>query len=342
MKMNKDAQQIFDRYLLGVQRALPKNKREDISKEIESLLLDQLEERYPDMQEVTESQLKLVLEEMGSPGKMAAQFNPQRYLISPRFFPVYLTVLKIVVPVVVGALTLSIIIDVIVNGTDAGVFPVLEYLGTLWNGAFSAAAFVTLTFAIIERVNEGKKIKELEDIEKFKVEDLPELSKSEDMPTLPGAAIEIVLGVIGLAFLTYITSTGGRLPIFWYKGSELQIGRVFTDNFMRFVPIMMALTGLDVSRNATYLAQGKPTELTAWWQIITKGANTILTIFMLGAFPLLSADAFEFMATAAGWDLTRVAAGMNTGLKVILILSLVGSIVEIIRVVYRKAVKPAL
>jgi len=341
MKMNKTAQQIFDRYLLGVRRALPGAKRDDIAKEIESLLLDQFEERYPDAQEITENQLKAMLEEMGSPSKLAAQFSPQRYLISPRFFPIYTTVLKLVVPLVVGALTLSIIIDVIVNGTIAGAFPILEYLATLWNGAFSAAAFITLTFAIIERFNEGKEIKELEDIEKFKVEDLPELAKADDTPTLPGAAIEIILGVLGLAFLTYITSTDGRLPLFWYTGSELQLARIFTDNFMRFVPIMMALTGLEVSRNATYLAQGKQTDLTAWWQIITKGANTILTILMLGAFPLLSAEAFGILATTAGWDLARISTGMNTGLKVILILSLVGSIVEIIRGIYRKAVKPA-
>ena len=98
---------------------------------------------------------------MGSPRKLAASFGPQRSLIGPRLFPAYLLVLRIVVPVVVGALILSIIIRAFTGEADSGTFPAVKYLATLWNGAFSAAAFVTLTFAIIERVNEEKEIEEL-------------------------------------------------------------------------------------------------------------------------------------------------------------------------------------
>jgi len=158
MKLNKNASEILERYLLGIRRALTGKKREYIVKEIESSILDQLEERCPDSSEITNAQIKDVLGEMGSPRKLAAQFSPQRYLISPHFFYAYTLVLRIVVPVVIGALLLSLIIGTITGFSNNSSLPVLEILGKLWNGVFMAAASVTLVFAIIECVSEGKEI----------------------------------------------------------------------------------------------------------------------------------------------------------------------------------------
>src|SRR4030042_7087258 len=137
MKMKKSARELLDRYMLGGRRALTGKKREDIAAEIESSLLDRLEERSSGDQEITETQVKEVLQEMGSPRKLAASFGPQPSLIGPRLFPGYLLVLRIVVPVVVGALILSIIIKTLIGEADSAACPALEYLGTLWNGAFS-------------------------------------------------------------------------------------------------------------------------------------------------------------------------------------------------------------
>ena len=51
MKLNKSARELLDRYLLGVRRALTGKKREDITAEIESSLLDRMEERFSGDQE---------------------------------------------------------------------------------------------------------------------------------------------------------------------------------------------------------------------------------------------------------------------------------------------------
>ena len=84
MKLNNSARVLLDRYLLGVRRALTGKKREDIAAEIESSLLDRLEERFLGDQEISEAQVKEVLQEMGSPRKLASSFEPQRSLIGPR------------------------------------------------------------------------------------------------------------------------------------------------------------------------------------------------------------------------------------------------------------------
>jgi hypothetical protein len=117
--------------------------------------------------------------------------------------------------------------------------------------------------------------------------------------------------------------------------------RVFTQGFMSFVPLMMALTGLGIARSATLLAQGRRTRLTAWWRIGSEIASIVLTVFLLGAFPLITVQGFQSLPFPAAWDFIRTDAAFNIGLKVILILSMVGSLVDIVRALIREIRNPA-
>ncbi len=341
MKLSNKAQVVLERYLLGVKRNLPVKKGKDITEEVRSYLLDSLEEQYPKTAQISEKQLLNVLEKHGSPRKLAAQYSPRQYLIGPRFFSVYLLVLKIVVPVVVGALTLALVIGALAGNPIGGKFPALEYLSTLWNGAFMSAAFVTLVFAIMERVNEGKDLEELAELDKFDAKDLPELAETESRFSAAGSIFEIVLGVLGLAFFTYIIRTGGMIPFVSSMGEAVQQARVFLDGFMRFVPAMMVFTGLGIARNATLLAQGRRTSLTNWWEVVTEAASGVVTVLMLAAFPLVTTGGFQKFFTAAEWDFARIDAGVNLGLRIILILGLIGSVVDIMRATIREVRQPA-
>jgi hypothetical protein len=57
MKLNNAAQTLLDRYLLGVRRALIVKNRADITAEIRSFLLDNLEGSYPKTKELSEYQV---------------------------------------------------------------------------------------------------------------------------------------------------------------------------------------------------------------------------------------------------------------------------------------------
>jgi hypothetical protein len=342
MKLSNEAQVLLDRYLLAVRRDLPGKKGADITEEIRSFLLDNLEGQFPKTAQISAMQATQMLEKLGSPRKLASQYSPHQYLIGPRFFPVYLLVLKIVVPAVVGALTLALIIGALAGKSVGASFPVLEYLGTLWNGAFMSAAFVTLVFAILERLNMNRKVDELEQMDKFDVNDLPQLSDAEKQPSVGETIFEMVAGVLGLAFFTYILNSGGTFPIVSSLGSMVKQIPVFTAGFMRFVPVLMVLTGLGIARGATLLVQGRRTSLTTWWQVADEAAHFVVTVFMLGAFPLFTVK--ELLAIPFGgiWDLSRVDATANLGLFIILVIGLVGgSLVTIIRAIRRELKNPA-
>lgn len=339
MNINKTARELLDRYLLAVKRELTGKDREDITAEIESYLFDILEERFPNAKEITNKQMEGVLKEMGSPRKVAGQYSPQHYLIGPRLFPVYFLVLKIVVAVVIGALTLSTIITSILGETTISWLAGLEFLETIWSAVLSTAGAITLTFAIIERVGECKEIKELDELQELNIPDLPQLPAEEKQPGRIGISIEIALGIIGIAFFTYVQNTGGFVPFFSNPKSEMQSVRLFTDNFVQFIPIQIALAGLDLTRNMTILIQSHHSSLTNWWEICTKGANIIVMGLLIKALPIITLEGFQnYFGSESFGQLGSMA---NTGLAIAMGLGIFGSIIDIIRKVMREIRNPA-
>jgi len=339
MRLNKEARELLDRYLLGVKRELSGPDREDITAEIESYLFDTLEERYPKMEEVDKDTLTEVLREMGAPRKVASQYASNRYLIGPRFYPIYLLVLKILAAVVTGALTLSTAIGLIFNGTENVWLTILEYLGSVWSGVLTAGAVVTLIFAVIERATEGKEIDEIKELEDLKINDLPELPEEDNKYSALGTSIEIVFGVIGLAFLTYLQNSGGLVPYITNPSSPGQTVQFFTDNFVKFIPVMIAFTGLDLGRNIVILVQGRHSSLTNWWHIVTESANVVFMGFLIAAMPLIRFDCDACVFANIGFDNLEGLA--NTGLTIALALGMLGSTVDVIRKTIKELRNPA-
>lgn len=334
MKPNKEAGVLLERYLLAVKRELSGKKREDIAAEIESYIYDLLDERYPKAVEVTEKELEAVLKEMGAPRKVAAQYSPQRYLIGPRLFPIYILVVKILLAVVIGALTLSVVITSIVSPAGPIWQSLLEYFGSIWSGGLSVAGVVTFIFAIIERTTQGRSIAEIEELEELKISDLPELPETEKEVSIVGSSFEIVLGIIGMIFLIYVQKTSGSIPYWVNPESPQQMLHLFTENFVKFIPFSIALAGLEVARNVTLLVQGYYSSLTNWWEVTLKVAESVLLIFLISSLPIISLDFFQQWTETS--NLTQYGAQANTGLAIVMGLGVFGNIVDIIKRVVRE------
>ena len=339
MKLNRSATELLNRYILGVKRELGGRERDDIAAEIESYIYDLLEERYPGDREINREELETILKEMGSPRKVAGQYSPQRYLIGPRLFPVYWLVLRIVVAVVTGALLLSLVIESITNPTSDILKMLSQYPLAIRDGILSTAASITIVFAIIERVTEGKRLEEIEELKELKIDELPELPEEERPFSLVGISIEAALGVLGLAFFSYIRGTGGALPVILNPDTQMQMARVFTDNYLKFIPVILGLTGLEVARNIMLLVQARHSSITNWWDIALKAGSMVLNGFMLGALPLVTLEYFQTIfqiSDLSGWNATA-----NTALAVILGLGIFGNLIEIIKKIVREIRNPA-
>ena len=342
MKLNDKTRELLERYLYAVKRELTGQQREDISRELESYILDLLDERYPDSEEVGKGQLEIILEEMGAPRKVAAQYMPQRYLIGPQLFPIFFLVLKIVVLVVIGGLTLSFIVSGLTGDLTGVGMSLLEYFGSIFSGALSAAGAVMITFAIIERVSETKPIDELKEMQEFKLSELPELPVDERKYSRTGTIFELVLGSIGLAFFIYIYANGGQLPFFYNPGGKMQMVRLFSDGFLKIVPLIIVLTGLDIVRNSLLLMNGYHSPLTNWWKICTEAVNIVVLVLLLGARPLITLASPIIASAAPEVDFVQIESLVNMSLTIALSIGLFGLIVGTIKMIVVEVRNPAI
>lgn len=148
---------LIDIYIQEVARRLPEKSREDIGLELRSTIEDMLPDDY------TEEDVKSVLEKLGNPAMLASRYRDQpMHLIGPRYFDVYVTLLKMILPIAAVISLISMIAENFFNyGGHEAVINV--FLIILSNGiwkilevSFQTFFWLTIVFAIIERTDKGK------------------------------------------------------------------------------------------------------------------------------------------------------------------------------------------
>ena len=100
--------EMIERYVYDVVRRLPQSQREDISRELRTLIDDMMEERA-DSGKTEQENAEEVLKELGSPFALAGKYrDSKKYLIGPAYYEQYWFVLKIVlIAVTVGMVIAS-------------------------------------------------------------------------------------------------------------------------------------------------------------------------------------------------------------------------------------------
>ena len=85
---------LIEIYIQEVSRRLPEKMRKDIALELRSTIEDMLPAHY------NEEDVKDVLNQLGNPAKLANAYKDQpMHLIGPRYFDVYVSLLKMIIPI---------------------------------------------------------------------------------------------------------------------------------------------------------------------------------------------------------------------------------------------------
>ena len=144
------------RYLQAVAFWLPRAQKQDILAEISEDLHSQIEDRESELgHRLTECEVSELLKLRGRPILVAGQFLPQRGLIGPALYPIYVFVLKIVALCYVIPWLLVWFGILLFHRTAAASHLSGEWnsLGTLWTVVFTQFGIITLVFAAIDRVS---------------------------------------------------------------------------------------------------------------------------------------------------------------------------------------------
>ena len=136
---------LVSRYIAAVQRELPEGKRDEIGRELNANILDQLDALREQHGKLTESQVADLLKTMGRPRTVAQQFVPPQPLIRLSYMPLY----RYTLFMVLGILFLLQVLETTVNWLSSDGMSLLGYLFRLAGGFLEATifAFASITAA---------------------------------------------------------------------------------------------------------------------------------------------------------------------------------------------------
>jgi hypothetical protein len=188
------------RYLQAVRFWLPKEQQDDIIAELSQDVQAQIDEQEERLsRKLNELEVETLLRQRGSPIQVANKYLPQRSLIGPLLFPIYVFVLKVVtlcmlIPAVVGVIA-GLVSGPLTHAVRGGWQPPFAQIGgQLWGAWFSAMAVVTLVFAILERTPAKAQL-----FEKWEPRKLPPLRPKHLIPRA-NSAIEIMVNLCVLVW----------------------------------------------------------------------------------------------------------------------------------------------
>ncbi len=197
---------LIERYLQAVQFWLPKAQKVDIIAELSEDLHAQIEEQETSLgRPLTEPEVAAILKKRGRPVMVANQFFPQKHLIGPTLYPIYIFVLKLAVigyliPMIIGWILLMIYMPSFRESHLTHGWPAAlgEGWGALWATAISAMITVTIVFAVLERVEAKTHF-----LKFWEPRKLPALRNPTLIPR-PQSSIEVIANLVGITCWSHV------------------------------------------------------------------------------------------------------------------------------------------
>lgn len=275
---NKNGSDLTERYLFAVTKRLPKEQRDDIEKELRSLIEDMLSEKTTS-NEPSKKDVEAVLLELGKPAELAAKYRgAKNYLIGPDYFGLYMMVLKIVLAAVAGGLTIALIIGFIAGDREN----LLVYIGNsfsdLISALFQAFGWVTIVFAIMQKYN-------------AKIDEADKDWNPKELPEIPSEKARIKKGepIAGIIFTVLViilfNAAPNLLGIYNFSGNMTFIPFFDLTVFRSLLPLIDVMFGLSILKEVFRLVFEK-------YNLKLAAAVTLINVLsvLLIAYIFLSPD----------------------------------------------------
>lgn len=274
---------LIDIYIQEVTRRLPDKIRTDIDLELRSTIEDMLPENFG------EEDVKEVLNQLGSPVVLANGYKDQpMYLIGPRYFDVYISLIKMILPIAVGIALIVFITEFFIGNNGDGeiinvIFAVIgKGIGTIIEVGIQILFWVTLTFALMERLDKEKDPQPLTaSLEKWTADNLKNIayipkrkaiSKFEVFGGFMWTAIWATLYFYANRFVGVYEGNGGRV--------EFVMPAFNQEVLLQYSPIIVMIIGFEIALSLYKLLKKQWTKRMAI-------CNTIFQIFVTTIFILI-------------------------------------------------------
>lgn len=310
---------LLERYVYAVASNLPKGERQDVARELRSLIEDMVEERAGVASPAAEEgALVEVLRDLGQPALVAERYGqPRPYLVGPTYYPIFKTVTSIVTLVLtvlfVGATVLSLVFGQ--QPPEAQLEALGKSLLQFGTSLLTNVGIIVLVFAVIERVA-GPQASEEADWDPRKLPSINDPARLDRADT----AFELGFDLLGLAVFNYLVQRGTpvilldspQVTTFWVK---------FTPAFLAWAPWIVATFVVSIALNLFLLWRG-------YWETMSRLASLAIGLFT--SYVLLRVLLVEPITTANWMDIV-----VKMVLGVVLVIVLVDMAQQLYRLIQR-------
>ena len=335
---------LVDRYIAEIGKELPRKTRLDIEAEILTAIEDMLAERTRKTgKPVDEEMVVAVLKEYGAPRKVAASYQPERFVIGPRLFPSFLTVVQVILPIVaaIALVKLGISLGQIEltfdNIFEAVFLGIAGFLGT----AFTTLGGILVLFAIVQWVLPEFKEKTGD----WDPRQLPEATPRNRLEIgsmlleIFGAGLAIVL----FTFFPRLINIGYHANGQWWVGfiaSEADSAwsiTILSEVFFSYLPALTILWTLVIILNVALLFRGRWEIWSRWSALGLKVVTITLAGFLLAGPALVDVSAASLIAAGFPDPLAaRIFVNFaEQGTIAALIITIIAGLVTAVRLIVR-------
>lgn len=304
---------IIDLYIQEVTRRLPEKSREDIALELRSTIEDMLPDDY------TEEEVKTVLEKMGNPALLASGYlDRPMHLIGPRYFDIYINLLKLILPIATAITLISFIANTIISssGEKAALNIILDSIGLgIWkilSTGIQVFFWVTVVFAVIERTDhKNSQIPLTSCFKEWSPEDLyniPYIPKEKAIQK-----VEVFLGLLWTAIWASVYFNAASLVGVYEKGNnglEFVMPMFNQGVLLSYWPLVVIVIGLEIAAAAYKWHKGQWTRKMAGFNSVMHGVSSIVFIIVISnsqlfnpAFVTYMTDLFSTTDDVSTWIL---------------------------------------
>jgi len=340
---------LIETYVSEVGRQLHQKNRPDIEAEIRSVLQDMLDERSKQTGRTIDNDLILeVLQEYGSPEKIAVSYQGERFLIGPRLYPTFIKVIQIVLPIM-GVLALiglgvslarpeanaEVIFGTTVQANveffvKTSAQAISNFLGSM----ISALGSITLIFALLERFIPDLKAKEArwDASSLFKISPPDRIKPAE-------LIVEIFFSGLAIMIFNFFPQIVGFTPSL---NSVVETGTwqsipffpLLSEAFLHYIPFLTGLWALTIVLDGILIQRGHWEVWSRWFAVGAKILGLSIAIFMLTGPSLIAAtgDTLNLVDPGAADILVTL---MNVGVRLGLALAILFGGLDLIKILIR-------
>ncbi|RWQ72908.1 HAAS signaling domain-containing protein [Bacillus cereus] len=292
---------LIDLYIQEVAKRLPEKNREDITLELRSTIEDMLPEDY------SEEDVKSVLKKLGSPVSLANGYlDRPMHLIGPRYFDVYTTLLKMIIPIAAVIALISMVAENFIgySGDQAVLNVILQLIGKGIGGIFEVGLHVffwlTVVFVILERTDKDKGIEPLTtSLKKWTPDDLKNISYIPKKKAI--SKFEVFGGLMWTAVWATLYFYANYL-VGVYNGTANGLKFVSPtfnqDVLLQYWPIVVIMIVFEICISLYKLVQGQWTQRLAIGNAILQIAGTIVFIVIVVNPHVFNAGFITYLANA--------------------------------------------